>query len=109
MADDNSADSFAEARTKLSESIEQNVERSGRVATQLDKTLISLSAGALVFSMTFVGTFAPGKLLLPLLFFAWAAFAACLVSFLALSNPFSAFRFPPSVFLPQSHAGSLFQ
>jgi hypothetical protein len=78
MSEGNSAASFAEARTKLSEIIESHIKRSGNVAAQLDKTLISLSAGALVFSMTFVGIFAPGKLLLPLLFFAWSAFAACL-------------------------------
>ena len=78
MADDKSADSLAEARTKLGESIQRNLERAGQVGAQLDKTLTSLSAGALVFSMTLVGTFAPAKLLLPLLFFAWGAFASCL-------------------------------
>jgi hypothetical protein len=43
------------------------VDRGERVSTELDKTLISLSAGALIFTMTFVGTFAPGKRWLPLL------------------------------------------
>jgi hypothetical protein len=79
MSEDDSAGSFIAARAKLSESIERNVERGGGVAAQLDKTLISLSAGALVFSMTFVGAFAPRKLVLPLLFFAWGAFAACII------------------------------
>jgi hypothetical protein len=75
---DTSAGSFRDARSKLSESIERNIERAGRVAAQLDRTLVSLSAGALVFSMTFVGTFAPRRLLLPVLFCAWGAFAGCL-------------------------------
>jgi hypothetical protein len=79
MADDNSAGSFAEAKRRLTDNVERNIERSGRVAAQLDKTLISLSAGALVFSMTFVSAFTPGKLLLPLLFLAWGAFAACMM------------------------------
>ncbi len=39
----------------------------GDIAASLDKTLVSLSAGALVFSMTFVGTLAPERLWLPLL------------------------------------------
>jgi hypothetical protein len=78
MVDRNTADSLAKAGTALGEGIQRNMERAGRVAAQLDKTLISLSAGALIFSMTFVGTFAPAKLLLPLLFLAWGAFASCL-------------------------------
>ena len=79
MAEGDIANSFIAARAKLSESIERNIERGGGVAAQLDKTLISLSAGALVFSMTFVGALAPRKLLLPLLFLAWGAFAACMI------------------------------
>jgi hypothetical protein len=69
MSEDDSASSFIAARAKLSESIERNVERAGGIAAQLDKTLISLSAGALVFSMTFVGAFAPRKLALPFVVF----------------------------------------
>jgi len=46
---DPSVDSLREARSKLSESIERNIERAGRVAAQLDKILISLSAGAFMY------------------------------------------------------------
>jgi len=60
--------------TLLRDTIERNLDRGGDTATQIDKTLISLSAGALVLSITFVPTFAPKKLWLGLLFFAWLSF-----------------------------------
>ncbi len=47
---------------------------------QLDKTLVSLSGGGLVFSMTFVSALAPSKHLLSVLFAAWAAFTISIIS-----------------------------
>ena len=48
-------------------------------ATSLDKTIVSLSGGALVFSMSFAHELAPAKLYLPLLFIAWLLFAIAIV------------------------------
>jgi hypothetical protein len=70
---------FEKAGKQLGESIERNIERGSRTAAHLDRTLISLSAGALVLSMTFVGTLAPKKPLLFVLFSSWGCFAAAMV------------------------------
>jgi hypothetical protein len=67
------------AVTALREAIERNVDRGSRTAAQLDRTLISLSAGALLLSTTFVPTLAPKKLWLPLLFLAWLSFVASMI------------------------------
>ena len=67
---------FSEHREKLIRRLDEKVELGFKVASELDRTLVSLSGGALVFSMTFVDKLAPAKLLLPVLFGAWAAFAA---------------------------------
>ena len=48
----------------------------------VDKTLLSLSSGALVFSMTFVEKIAPSKQYLPLLFAAWAGFTLSMIAVL---------------------------
>lgn len=69
-----SGNTFDSAVNSLGDAIERNLDRGGRTAALLDRTLISLSAGALVLSSTFVTTFAPKRLLLPLLFFAWVFF-----------------------------------
>src|SRR5438552_8356700 len=50
------------------------------IGSAIDKALISLSGGALIFSMTFVERLAPEKLLLPVLFLSWAFFAIAIVS-----------------------------
>jgi len=70
---------FNDAQKRLVEQLENRIQQGGRVAAELDKTLISLSAGALVFSMTFVNTLAPQKFWLPVLFAAWTAFALSIV------------------------------
>ena len=72
-------DNFKDAQKRFVEHLENRIQQGGRVAADLDKTLISLSAGALVFSMTFVNTLAPHKLWLPVLFGAWVAFALSVV------------------------------
>ena len=72
-------DPITEAKRELHERAERNIDRGGIVSANLDKALISISGGALVFSMTFVGVLAPAKLLLPILFLSWAAFGASIV------------------------------
>jgi hypothetical protein len=73
---------YDEAKRELFEAISKNIQRGSDVAAGLDKTLISLSGGALVFSMTFVNTLAPSKLALPALFGAWVAFSTSIVAVL---------------------------
>jgi len=53
---------FVEQKEKLNARIEAKQEVGANVASQLDKTIISLSGGALVFSMTFVDKLAPANL-----------------------------------------------
>jgi len=47
-----SEDALGKARQVLSDAIERNIDRGNQSAAQLDRTLITLSSGALVFSMT---------------------------------------------------------
>ncbi len=72
-------DPITEAKRELHERAERNIDRGGIVSANLDKALISISGGALVFSMTFVGVLAPAKLLLPFLFVSWTAFGVSIV------------------------------
>ncbi len=68
-----------EGRLHLVERMLDTVRYGAEVAETLDKTLVSLSGGALVFSMTFVDRLAPAKLWLPVLFTSWVAFAASML------------------------------
>ena len=68
-----------EGRLYLVERMLDTVRYGAEVAGTLDKTLVSLSGGALVFSMTFVDRLAPAKLWLPVLFTSWVAFAASML------------------------------
>lgn len=63
----------------LRKAVEDANQKARESAASLDKTIISLSGGALVFSMTFAHEIAPAKLYLPLLFVAWGLFAASIV------------------------------
>jgi len=72
-------DALEKGVIRLRESIERNIDRVGHTAAQLDKTLISLSAGALLLSITFVPIFAPKKLWLLLLFLAWLSFVVAII------------------------------
>jgi len=77
---------FLPKYTKLHEDLDARVNRrvdfTAKVAADLDRTLVSLAGGALVFSMTFVEKLAPEKLCLPVLFAAWVLFAISMVSVL---------------------------
>jgi hypothetical protein len=68
-----------EGRLHLVERMLDTVRYGAEVAETLDKTLVSLSGGALVFSMTFVDRLAPAKLWLPVLFTSWVAFAGSML------------------------------
>ena len=72
-------DDYAKGLSLLRDTIEDNFDRARDTAARLDKTLISLSAGALVLTTSFVPTFAPQKLRLPLLFLAWLAFVVTMI------------------------------
>jgi hypothetical protein len=72
-----SAEQTAAARSELIDMLNRAIAGDG--APDLDKTLITLSGGALVFSMTFIGTLAPAHLWLPILVLAWFAFAICII------------------------------
>jgi hypothetical protein len=50
-----------EARRDLAGMINDTVQKGAEVSAALDKTLVSLSGGALVLSMTFIDKLAPGK------------------------------------------------
>jgi hypothetical protein len=71
---------YNEQRRYLGERIDELTETGATVAGQLDRTLISLSGGALIFSMTFVDKIAPARLAPWLLFAAWCAFGLCMLS-----------------------------
>ncbi|MFZ3374841.1 MAG: hypothetical protein WA183_04755 [Chthoniobacterales bacterium] len=82
MSDSNKSDSndaLEKGIIRLREGIERNIDRAGQTAAQLDRTLISLSAGALLLSISFVPIFAPKKLWLLLLFFAWLSFVVAII------------------------------
>jgi anaerobic C4-dicarboxylate transporter len=68
-----------EARRDLAGMINDTVQRGAEVSAALDKTLVSLSGGALVLSMTFIEKLAPAKLWLPILFTSWAAFTISII------------------------------
>ncbi len=72
--------SVGDARKQAAEELTRAVQAGSAAGASLDKTLVSLSSGAMVLSMTFVGQIAPSKLLLPLLFMSWLAFAASVLS-----------------------------
>ena len=80
MTDSDSEKSLANAKEQAAEELTRALQQGAAQAANLDKALISLSGGALVLSMTLVGQLAPSKLLLPVLFLSWLAFATSLVS-----------------------------
>jgi hypothetical protein len=67
-------------RREIQERIDSIIRYGAETAAVLDKTLVTLSAGALVFSMTFADKLAPAKIWLPMLFISWIAFGATILS-----------------------------
>ena len=74
-----SEDSFEAARREVTARLFDAYNRNREIGYARDKVLISLSAGSLLFSMTFIGALAPGKHWLGVLFAAWIFFAASIV------------------------------
>ena len=72
-------------RREIAGQMERYVQYSGKVAAALDKIIVTLSGGGLVFSMTFADRLTPARLWLPLLFASWLAFAVSIVC-VAFSN-----------------------
>jgi hypothetical protein len=75
----NNNDAYDEALRKIGDSIERNVDRASQRASQLDRILITLSAGALVFSIHVVNTLPPCKHILPVLFLSWVCFFVAMI------------------------------
>src|ERR1700730_13198636 len=67
-----------EQRDRLADRIRDNINLGSTVASSLDKTLVSLSGGALVFSMTFIDRIGAAKLWLWILVLSWTAFVGCI-------------------------------
>ena len=70
---------FEQAKLNTAALFADSLKLHAQIAEGLDKTLISLSGGALVLSMTFVTTLSPGKSLLPVLFLSWLCFGISIV------------------------------
>jgi hypothetical protein len=72
-------DRFEGARREITELLFDAYKRNREVGFSLEKVLISLSAGSLLFSMTFISALAPAKHWLIVLFLAWICFAGSIV------------------------------
>jgi hypothetical protein len=78
----NSEDSFEATRREFTQRLFEAYNENNQLGYWLDKSLLSLSGGSLVFSMTFVSAFAPGRHWLVILFLAWVCFGgsiACVI------------------------------
>lgn len=80
MNQDQIAARVAEARRDIARLMEEQVRHGAEVGGALDKIMVTLSGGALVFSMTFADRLAPARLWLPILFLSWFAFAVSIIS-----------------------------
>ncbi|MDP9099806.1 MAG: hypothetical protein M3N48_12570 [Verrucomicrobiota bacterium] len=68
------------SRRELIEQLRGLVEKGHAQADRIDNALLTLNAGALLLSITFVGTLTTSKQCLSLLFIAWAAFILSMIS-----------------------------
>ena len=73
-------ESIVQTRRELIEKMEFLLHKGFELAYQIDKTLLTLSAGALLLSITFVGTLSETKHCVGLLFVAWACFVASITA-----------------------------
>ena len=83
MAEDPNAEalrSIDRSRRELIEQMRELVERDHAQSERIDNALITLNAGALLLSITFVGTLTTSKNCLTLLFIAWGAFIFSMIS-----------------------------
>ncbi len=78
----NREDSFEATRREFTQRFFEAYNENNQLGYWLDKSLLSLSGGSLVFSMTFISALAPGRHWLVILFLAWVCFAtsiACVI------------------------------
>src|SRR5437773_6758369 len=78
----NGDDSFEATRREFTQRLYEAYNENNELGYWLDKSLISLSGGSLVFSMTFMSALALGRHCLPVLFLTWVCFAtsiACVI------------------------------
>src|SRR5437899_1947191 len=66
-------------RRQIADRIFRVIQYGAEISAALDKIIVGLSGGALVFSMTFVDRLAPAKLWLPVLFLSWIFFGASII------------------------------
>ena len=79
MADDNASDMDRHHW----ELWKQSIDAEERAAQSFDKSILTLSGGALLLSITFLQYIAPEPILAPALFAAWLGFIGSLVTMLA--------------------------
>lgn len=72
--------------TLTNQLIFETLEAGNEIASRLDRMLVSLSSGALIFSMTFIKDLAPHKLWLRMLFAAWINFGISIILILVATN-----------------------
>jgi hypothetical protein len=72
-------DSFEAARKEITARMFDTYKRHTEIGYNLDKLLVTLSGGSLLFSMTFISALAPAKHWLSVLFLAWTCFAVSIV------------------------------
>jgi hypothetical protein len=75
-----SRENAAQTRRELISRLEFLLQKRFEQAYQLDKSLLTLSAGALALSLTFVGTLSGTKHCLVFLFVAWALFIGSIIA-----------------------------
>jgi hypothetical protein len=75
--------SFDKARLLFWNRSERLTQLGHEIGYGIDKALIALAGGSLVFSMTLVNHFAPNKRLLAVLFGAWICFGVCILYVIA--------------------------
>src|SRR5438046_9532380 len=75
-----SRESIAQTRRELMSHLELLLQKGFEQAYELDKSLLTLSAGALALSLTFVGTLSGTKQYLFFLFIAWAFFTGSIIA-----------------------------
>jgi hypothetical protein len=76
----NDRDNIDQTRRELLAKLDFLLHKGYEQAYQLDKSLLSLSAGALALSLTFVGNLSGAKHCLVFLFIAWALFAVSIMA-----------------------------
>jgi hypothetical protein len=71
---------YHRGRTIFLEQLTRQLANGQEVGRSLDRAIMTLSGGALVFSMTFVGSLAPARIGLIWLFLSWTAFGLAIIA-----------------------------